>query len=140
MSSTLEGSLRAIVGDDGVASAEDRRFHRDATEAEGLTGVPSAVVLPASTDEVATVVCMLTGEPRQGRIGVGWSTLSTVRDEAVLRSVSGASAVTVAELDDALDRIATTTGSGSAAVRQEILAEVRRCAETHWAHPRTVRP
>ncbi len=56
MSATLERSLRAILGDDGVASAQDRRFHRDATEAEGLTGVPSAVVLPASTDEVATVV------------------------------------------------------------------------------------
>jgi DNA ligase 1 len=84
----------------------------------------ATLLTECTPDEVATVVCMLTGEPRQGRIGVGWSTLSTVRDEAVLRRVSGASAVTVAELDDALDRIATTTGSGSAAVRQEILAEV----------------
>jgi len=84
----------------------------------------ATLLTECTPDEVGTVVCMLTGEPRQGRIGVGWSTLSTVRDEAVLRKGSGASAVTVAEFDDALDRIATTTGSGSAAVRQEILAEV----------------
>jgi glycolate oxidase subunit GlcD len=56
MSGTLERSLRDVLGDDGVASSEDRRFHSDATEAEGLTGVPSAVVLPASTQEVETVV------------------------------------------------------------------------------------
>jgi glycolate oxidase subunit GlcD len=56
MSATLERSLLSIVGEDGVASATDTRFHRDATEAQGLTGIPSAVVLPASTAEVAAVV------------------------------------------------------------------------------------
>ncbi len=56
MSAALERDLRSIVGEDGVASTQDARFQRDATEAEGLTGVPSAVVLPASTDEVAGVV------------------------------------------------------------------------------------
>src|SRR5205823_2923204 len=72
--------------------------------------------------EVATVVCLLTGEPRQGRIGVGWSTLSAVRSR-----VGGAPdgpPVTVAELDDALDHIAATTGPGSAAARQAILADL----------------
>ncbi len=56
MSSTLECSLRGIVGEVGVASVEDPRFHRDATEAQGLSGTPSAVVLPATTAEVAAVV------------------------------------------------------------------------------------
>jgi glycolate oxidase subunit GlcD len=56
MSGTLAGSLRGIVGEDGVASVGDPRFHKDATEAQGLSGVPSAVVLPASTAEVASVV------------------------------------------------------------------------------------
>jgi len=72
-------------------------------------------------DEIATVVDLLTGEPRQGRIGVGWATLAAARD-AVAPSIGGA--VTVADLDAALDRIATTTGAGSAAARQEVLGDL----------------
>jgi glycolate oxidase subunit GlcD len=56
MSATLERGLRSIVGEGGVASVDDPRFHKDATEAQGLRGSPSAVVLPASTAEVAAVV------------------------------------------------------------------------------------
>ena len=73
----------------------------------------------ADPDEVAIVVCVLTGEPRQGRIGVGWATLSAARDHA---PAADAPTVTVAELDAALERIAATTGPGSAAARHEILA------------------
>ena len=74
-------------------------------------------------DEIATVVCLLTGEPRQGRIGVGWSTLASVRDEI---DTPGAAAptLTVADLDDALDRVAATSGPGSNAARREILTGV----------------
>ena len=69
---------------------------------------------------------LLTGEPRQGRIGIGWATLSAARKAAA----SGEEAepdeptVTVAELDGALDRIEATTGPGSATARQEVLGEL----------------
>jgi glycolate oxidase subunit GlcD len=56
MSETLERALRRILGDDGVGSVEDARFHRDATEAQGLSGIPSAVALPGSSTDVAAVV------------------------------------------------------------------------------------
>jgi glycolate oxidase subunit GlcD len=56
MGVTLEAGLRSILGEEGVGSVGDVRFHRDATEAQGLSGVPGAVVLPASTGEVAAVV------------------------------------------------------------------------------------
>jgi glycolate oxidase subunit GlcD len=56
MSETLERALRGILGEDGVGSAEDARLHRDATEAQGLSGIPSAVALPGSTEDVAAVV------------------------------------------------------------------------------------
>ena len=69
-------------------------------------------------DEIAVVVDLLTGEPRQGRIGVGWATLSAARKAAV---PSSRATVTVAELDDVLDRIGATTGPGSATTRQEML-------------------
>jgi DNA ligase 1 len=68
--------------------------------------------------EVAIVVCLRTGEPRQGRIGVGWSTLSSARGGV---GPADDPAVTVAELDGALDRIAATTGPGSATARRAIL-------------------
>jgi DNA ligase-1 len=78
----------------------------------------STLLRACTPAEVTVVVCLLTGEPRQGRIGVGWSTLSTARSEV---TTAGVPSVTVAELDATLDRIAATTGAGSAAARQAIL-------------------
>ncbi len=67
-------------------------------------------------------MCLLTGEPRQGRIGVGWATLSAARDlPDDDDSAPERERITVAELDDALDRIAATTGPGSVAARREML-------------------
>ena len=48
--------LRSIVGEAGLRDADDARFWRDATEAQGLSGRPDAVVLPATREEVAAVV------------------------------------------------------------------------------------
>jgi DNA ligase-1 len=74
--------------------------------------------------EVVTVVCFLTGEPRQGRIGVGWATLADARRAAGDAEAGRPRTVTVAELDVALDKIAATTGSGSAGTRRRLLAEL----------------
>jgi glycolate oxidase subunit GlcD len=52
----IDRPLRELVGDAGIADAGDPRFHRDATESQGLAGRPDAVVLPASTEEVRAVV------------------------------------------------------------------------------------
>jgi glycolate oxidase subunit GlcD len=52
----LSTSLRGLVGPEGVADAGERRFHVDATESQGVSGRPAAVVLPSSSDEVAAVV------------------------------------------------------------------------------------
>jgi len=82
----------------------------------------------AAPDEVAIVVCLLTGEPRQGRIGVGWATISAARDHA---PAADAPTVTVTELDAALERVAVTTGPGSAGARHTILADLLgRATET----------
>ena len=45
----------------------------------------AAVLRACGPDEIATVVSLLTGEPRQGRIGVGWATLSAARRAASRR-------------------------------------------------------
>ena len=70
-------------------------------------------------DEIEAVVGFLIGEPRQGRIGVGWATV--FRLEVTPAAVP---TLTIADVDRALDQIQTTTGSGSAASRQHILGDV----------------
>jgi glycolate oxidase subunit GlcD len=52
----LQQALRSVVGDDGLADPGEARFQRDATESQGLVGMPDAVVLPATAQEVAAVV------------------------------------------------------------------------------------
>ena len=56
MSAALERALRALVGDAGIADADDARYGRDATESQGLSGRPDAVVLPADAEQVRAVV------------------------------------------------------------------------------------
>jgi ATP-dependent DNA ligase I len=67
-------------------------------------------------DEVAIATGFLSGIPRQGRIGVGYSTIYRIEcppaDEPSLA---------VADLDAAIDEIRDATGSGSAARRREVL-------------------
>jgi DNA ligase-1 len=78
----------------------------------------SELLRRCDADEVAAVVCILTGEPRQGRVGIGWRTLATVSEG--LGSADTPS-ITIAELDDAIDLVRRTTGAGSVAARQGVL-------------------
>jgi DNA ligase 1 len=70
-------------------------------------------------DEVAVAAGLLSGVPRQGRVGVGYSTIygveSTPADEPML---------TVADLDTVISQIQAATGSGSGARRRQLLAEL----------------
>jgi DNA ligase 1 len=102
-----------------VAATRSRKAKIDALAS--LLTEANAGLAGSDAGEVATVVCLLTGEPRQGRIGVGWATLSAARDHVAAQETP---TVTVADLDAALDRIAVTTGPGSAAARQAILGGI----------------
>ncbi len=74
-----------------------------------------------STVELPIAVCLLTGEPRQGRVGVGWSTVAAARADA---EPSADPKVTVGELDATIDRVAATTGAGSAGERRAMLGRL----------------
>jgi DNA ligase-1 len=69
------------------------------------------------TNEVAIATGLLSGVPRQGRVGVGYSTIhgieSAPADEPTL---------TVADLDTAISQIQAATGSGSGTRRRQLLA------------------
>ncbi|HLY18349.1 MAG TPA: ATP-dependent DNA ligase [Bryobacteraceae bacterium] len=71
-------------------------------------GMLAALLRQLPVDEVETVVGFLTGEIRQGRIGIGWATL---RDAAA--PAAHEPSLQVREVDAAMDTLATTAGRGS---------------------------
>src|SRR5439155_22505836 len=69
--------------------------------------------------EVPIVAAILSGAPRQGRIGIGYASVYGRERAAGMRGT-----LTVGELDRALTDIQATVGSGSAASRARLLDEL----------------
>ena len=82
-----------------------------------------AALLSAATDpgELGLVVGFLTGKPRQGRLGIGWSTLAALQLAVPHTAVPE---LTVHAVDEGLAAIASTAGSGSAARRRGLLVDL----------------
>ncbi|HMB17936.1 MAG TPA: ATP-dependent DNA ligase [Gaiellaceae bacterium] len=70
-------------------------------------------------EEVPLAVGYLAGMPRQGRVGVGYSTVYGID-----RPPAADPSLKIAELDRAIAEIQETTGSGSAATRKQILGDL----------------
>lgn len=94
---------------DAVASTGAR-----SEKASLLAGLLAA----AEPDEVPIVVGLLSGEPRQGRIGVGWATVASLDAEP-----ASTPTLTVRDVDDVLDDVAALHGSGSQAERVRALSD-----------------
>ena len=103
--------LADVVATSDAVAATRGRGAKVRALADLLRAVPPGEVEPA--------VGFLTGEPRQGRIGVGWATVFGM-DAAGAAEAS----VTVADLDRAIDLVRVTTGSGSSAGRRGILGDL----------------
>ena len=71
------------------------------------------------SDEVEPAVGFLTGVPRQGRIGVGWRSVSDVAPTS-----SAEPSLEVLLLDGVLTRLAAASGAGSVAVRRALLEDL----------------
>jgi DNA ligase 1 len=67
-------------------------------------------------NEVPPAVGFLAGVPRQGRVGIGYSTIYGIE-----RAQAGEASLTIDELDRAIDDVQQVKGSGSAATRKQIL-------------------
>ena len=80
----------------------------------------SACLRRAEPEAIETAVALLVGEPRQGRIGLGPAALRA----AMPPTAAPAPALTLAQVDAALDRIARTHGTGSAADRSRLTREL----------------
>ncbi|MDQ0613596.1 DNA ligase-1 [Microbacterium sp. W4I4] len=82
----------------------------------------------AEPDELAPLTGLLLASPRQGRLGVGWRTLTAVEVEHV-----EVPELTIGDVDASLDAVAAASGSGSAAARQELLSDLaRRATAAEW--------
>jgi DNA ligase 1 len=78
--------------------------------------------------EVPLAVGFLAGMPRQGRVGIGYSTIYRIE-----LPPAGEASLTVEALDRAIADVQETTGSGSAAGRRQILEELLGRATEHEA-------
>jgi DNA ligase-1 len=103
--------LAAVVDASTQVAGTSSRSRKVAIIAELLRGLDPS--------EVPVCVGFLSGVPRQGRVGVGYSTVYDVR----VRPASDPS-LTVDEVDRAITAIETTTGSGSTATRRQLLREL----------------
>jgi DNA ligase-1 len=74
------------------------------------------VLRSAKPDEIAPAVGMLVGEPRQGRLGIGWVTMSNLQV-----SPADESSLTIHDVDAALTRVAAIEGSGSQSERVRVM-------------------
>jgi DNA ligase-1 len=81
------------------------------------TTVIAGLLRAAAPAEVEPVAAWLAGEPRQGRLGLGWRTLTRTAHEPAAEP-----GLTVAAVDAALTELAVTQGVGSVARRDAVLA------------------
>ena len=103
--------LADVVTASGEVGATSSRSRKIAILAELLNRL--------DPNEVALAVGFLTGTPRQGRVGIGYSTIYGIE-----RAPAAAASLTIGELDRAIAEVQRMTGSGSAAKRKQILGEL----------------
>ena len=70
-------------------------------------------------EEVPVVVGILSGVPRQGRVGVGYATIG-----AISRPPAAEPSLSIEDVDRAISEVEAATGSGSSARRRELLEAV----------------
>lgn len=83
------------------------------------TAALAALLRAAGPAEVEPATAWLAGEPRQGRVGAGWRTLSALHVAAATEP-----ALRIRAVDAALDALAATAGPGSTARRSALLGEL----------------
>jgi len=118
--------LADVVATSGAVAATRSRLAKIAALADLLAR--------SDAEDIAIAVGFLTGEPRQGRIGIGWATLSAIEIAPVSTAV-----LTLADIDSAVDAVAAVSGAGSVESRRELLTSVlARATETEAAFIRAL--
>ena len=88
-------------------------------------GLLAALLKRAAPEEIETAIAFLSGSPRQGRIGIGYAILERARAERPIDpGAAPRGSWELAEVDAALQRLATTTGRGSTQVKDRLLRDL----------------
>jgi DNA ligase-1 len=96
-----------------------------ATSKRGEKVALIAQVLEAAPSEIIPIVVgLLVGEPRQGRVGVGWATLHQFLGGGAKVDPAATASVSVAEIDRAFADLAALSGDGSQRERERRLADL----------------
>ena len=90
------------------------------TEKIALLAALLSEVRHADDRAILATVGLLTGNPRQGRLGVGWAALADVADNRLTPATD--STLTVDDVDLALERLAGLGGSGAQRERTALMA------------------
>ena len=77
------------------------------------------VLAAASSDEVPIVAGLLSGEPRQGRVGIGWATVASAEVQGATES-----SLTPADVDGFVEAIPAMSGQGSQQARRDSLSDL----------------
>ena len=85
----------------------------------GKVAILAELLRTLDADEVPICVGFLSGVPRQGRVGVGYSTVYAVEPRP-----ADAPSLTVLDVDHAIDEIERATGPGSAGRRADLLTDL----------------
>ena len=80
----------------------------------------SSLLQRVPPDELGIVIPFLSGDTRQGRIGIGGALLSSLRDVPPATDAS----LDIGDVDAAFERIASTAGAGSATARAQSLRQL----------------
>ena len=83
-------------------------------------GVVAAFLKRARPEEIETAVAFLSGSPRQGRVGIGYATLRAAKPP----QPADAPTLELGTVEATLDRLAHTTGKGSAQAKERLLGEL----------------
>jgi DNA ligase 1 len=91
----------------------------DTSSRSGKVATLAELLRRLDLGEIVPAVGFLAGVPRQGRVGVGYSTIYGLDHDP-----ADAASLTIADLDRAISAVQATTGSGSAAGRRQILSDL----------------
>jgi DNA ligase-1 len=80
----------------------------------------AALLARLSPDEVPIAIGFLIGFPRQGKLGVGWATVSAARDSRAAAETS----LELTDVDRAFDEMKAVKGKNAASERSRIVAEL----------------
>ena len=116
-----------VAATEAVAATSSRT-----AKAEALAGL----LKQAGAAEAAVVARLVAGDPRQGRVGVGWATVAQMasepgaersvppdaeQDPAMTEQAGPEPGLTVADLDSLLDAVAAASGAGAAGRRTVLI-------------------